>query len=339
MKKITIILIAIFGIGFIGYFLGPKPNAPKLEVPMFKLTGNLPLLQKQIDDGEKLVKGLKPGCEAKIIWADTAKKIKTKIAFLYIHGFSATQMEGDPVHRNIAKKYQSNLYLARLAGHGQYLGDETLKNVTADDFVHSAEYSLAVAKTLGDEVVVIGTSFGGALTAYLASKHPEIKAIILYSPCIKIFDDNAELLDNPWGQQLGALVNKSEIREIPSANAAHEQFWSHHYHLNGVVALQNFLTHAMVKSTFEKIYCPVFLGYYYKNETEQDNVVSVPAMLEMYEQLGTANKQRFAFLDAQNHVLASPILSKDVENVQKQTEKFLETVLKVDDVGFSQNIE
>ncbi len=334
MKKLGLILVSILCLGGVGYVLGPKPNAPKLEVPMFKLTGDLPLLESQINDNEKNTPGIKQGCEAKIVWADSLKKVKTKIAFLYIHGFSASQMEGDPVHRNIAKKYQSNLYLARLAGHGIDLGDSTMATVTTDDFIKSAEYALAVAKTLGEQVVIISTSFGGALTTYLASQHPEIKAIVLYSPCIKIFDQNAEILDNHWGLQIGSYVNKGPIREFPAANPEHAKYWCQHYHLNGVVQLQNFLTHAMNKSIFEKVKCPVFLGYFYKNELVQDKVVSVPAMLQMFDELGSANKQRMAFPKAGNHVLASPILSKDVENVQKETEKFLETILKVEDVGF-----
>jgi esterase/lipase len=334
MKKALLILASIIAIGGIGYIAGPKPDAPKLEVPQFKLTGDLPSLEKQIQENERNTKGIKPGSEAKIVWADSLKKIKTKTAFLYIHGFSASQMEGDPVHRNIAKTYHSNLYLARLAGHGIDLGDSTMESVKTDDFILSAEYALAVAKTLGDQVVIISTSFGGALTTYLASKHPEIKAIVLYSPCIKVFDENAELLDNHWGLQLGSLVNKSAIRDIASVNADHAKYWSHHYHLNGLIALQNFLTYTMNKNTFESINCPVFLGYWYKNEAEQDKVVSVPAMLEMFQQLGSVNKQRYVFPDAGNHVIASPILSKDVENVQIQTEKFLETVLTINDAGY-----
>ncbi len=335
MKKILFSFMGFIGILGAIYFFGPKPDAPKLEVPMFKITGDLSLLDSQIKEGEKNTLGIRQGCEAKIVWADSTKKLKTKIAFLYIHGFSATEKEGDPVHRNIAKKYQSNLYLARLAGHGIDLGDETMAKVTGDEFIISAEYALAVAKTLGDEVIVISTSFGGALTTYLASQHPEIKAIVLYSPCIKVYDENAELLDNPWGLQMGSFVNKSAIRDFPAMSADHAKYWCQHYHLNGLVALQNFLTHAMNKSTFEKVKCPVFMGYYYENVEKQDKVVSVPAMLEMFEQLGSANKQRYAFPKAQNHVLASPILSKDVENVQKETEKFLESVLKVEDVGYS----
>lgn len=328
MKTFLKTLIAIIGIGTIGYFLGPKPAAPKLEVPMFKLTGDLPTLDKQIQESEAAVKGIRPDCQARIVWKDSSKKVKTKIAFLYIHGFSATQEEGNPVHRNIAKKYGANLYLARLAGHGIDLGDSTMATVTADDFIQSAEYALAVAKTLGDEVVVMCTSFGGALTTYLASQHPEIKAIVMYSPCIKVYDNNAELLDNPWGLELGKAVSGSYVRDFKPYSTEHAKYWCTHYHLNGVIALQNFLTNAMTPETFAKVKCPAFMAYYYKNEEKQDKVVSVPAMLKMFEELGSTNKQKVAVPNAGNHVLASPILSKDVATVQMETEKFLDGVLK-----------
>lgn len=327
MKIFSIIIIALLSIGTITYVLGPKPEPPKLEVPMFKLSGDLPTLDKQIQEGEAVEKGIRPDCQARIVWADSLKKEKTKIAFVYIHGFSATQEEGNPIHRNIAKKYSSNLYLARLAGHGVNLGDSTMAKVTADDFVLSAEKALAVGKTLGDEVVIMCTSFGGALTTYLASKHPEIKAIVMYSPCIKIYDDNAEILDNHWGLELGKAVSGSYVRDFPATNPQHAKYWCQHYHLNGVVSLQNFLTNAMNPETFAKIKCPTFMGYYYKNEEEHDKVVSVPAMLKMFDELGSPTKQKVAFPNAGNHVLASPILSKDVANIQRETEKFLERVL------------
>jgi esterase/lipase len=327
MKKISIIIITLLSIGTVAYLLGPKPEVPKLEVPVFKLTGDLPTLEEQIKQGEAAEKGIRSDCQARIVWADSTKKEKTKIAFVYIHGFSATQEEGNPIHRNIAKKYGANLYLARLAGHGVNLGDSTMAKVTADDFIRSAEYALAVGKTLGDEVVIVCTSFGGALTTYLASKHPEIKAIVMYSPCIKIYDDNAELLDNHWGLELGKAVSGSYVRDFAATNPQHAKYWSQHYHLNGVIALQNFLTNVMIPSTFEKVKCPAFMGYYYKNEEEQDKVVSVPAMLKMFDELGSSTKLKVAFPNAGNHVLASPILSKDVANIQKETEKFLDGIL------------
>ena len=328
MKTFLKTLIALIGVGTVAYFLGPKPEAPKLEIVKFKLTSDLPTLDKQIQEGETTEKGIRPDCQARIVWADSLKKEKTKLAIVYIHGFSATQEEGDPVHRNLAKKYGANLYLARLAGHGIDLGDSTMATVTADDFILSAENALAVGKTLGDEVIIVATSFGGALTTYLASQHPEIKAIVMYSPCIKVYDDNAELLDNHWGLELGKAVSGSYLRDFKPFSSEHGKHWSTHYHLNGVISLQNFLTNAMNPETFAKIKCPAFMGYYYKNEEEQDKVVSVPAMLKMFDELGSTNKQKVAFPNAGNHVLASPILSKDIATVQLETEKFLDGVLK-----------
>jgi hypothetical protein len=38
----------------------------------------------------------------------------------------------------------------------------------------------------------------------------------------------------------------------------------------------------MNKKTFEKIKCPVFMGYWHKNENGKDTVASVPAMLKMF---------------------------------------------------------
>jgi hypothetical protein len=64
MKTFSIIIIALFSIGLIAYLLGPKPESPKLEVPMFKLTGDLPTLEKQINEGEAAEKGIRPDCQA-----------------------------------------------------------------------------------------------------------------------------------------------------------------------------------------------------------------------------------------------------------------------------------
>ena len=38
-------------------------------------------------------------------------KEKTEYAVVYLHGFSASQEEGDPVHYDFAKKFGCNLFL------------------------------------------------------------------------------------------------------------------------------------------------------------------------------------------------------------------------------------
>ena len=313
------------------YSAGPRPSKPDFSLHEATLPGSLTELEMSIIHGEKAVKSIKPDNQARIVWADSSKKEKTKIAFLYLHGFSASQAEGDPVHRDLAKKYNANLYLSRLAEHGIDKGDSSMINLTASEFEASAENALSVAERLGNEVVVIGTSAGGALTLFLAARHPEIKAIVLYSPCVKLFDKTAMILDKPWGLQIARLVSGGPVKKYELESKIHANYWQLTYRIESLVALQNLVSNTMKPEVFSKIKCPVFLGYYYKNETEQDNTVSVPAMLKMFEELGTPTvlKQKVAFPGAGAHVIASHIRSKDWQGVERETDKFLSDIVKL----------
>jgi esterase/lipase len=316
---------------FIGYIIGPKPPAPQFEAPVFNLPASLSDLEKEINASEINVKGLKPDNQARIIWADTSKKEKTKIAILYLHGFSASQAEGDPVHKDLAKKYNANLYLSRLSEHGIDRGDSTMINLTADNYEASAERALEITKKIGEEVIIIGTSAGGALTLFLTSHHPEVKAIILYSPCVQLYDGTAAILNKHWGLQLARKVSGGPMKKFESDGPAHSNYWALQYRIEALVALQNLVSYTMKPSVFEKIKCPVFLGYYYKNENEQDKTVSVPAMLKMFDELGTPTnlKQKVAFPETGAHVIGSYIRSKDWQSVEKETDTFLAEIVKL----------
>ena len=328
MKKILVVLILLVG----AYFVGPKPEAPVLtpSASWTDIPDSAQALPAYIASKESKTV-LKPGNEARIVWADSTQPKKTKIVFMYVHGFSASPMEGDPLHREVAKKFGANLLLARVAGHGVPDSDSTFATVTADDYYQSVENYYAIAKKLGDEVVVLGTSFGGAMSLILAANHPEIKALMLYGPCIAIKDPNATLLDNPWGLQMAHLITGSDYRDIPVMAPGHAENWSLHYRLEGVVAVQNLLTHAMTKEVFEKVKIPVFMSYYYKDEEHQDNVVSVDAMKVMFEQLGTPAglKKSEAFPNSGNHVITSNLLGKLTDKPIASSEAFLRDVVKL----------
>ncbi len=107
MKKFAKWISGIVLVLLIGYFIGPKPSKPEFFTQEINLPSSPADLEKQITDSEKSIKGIKPGNEARIIWADTVKKEKTKVSILYLHGFSGSQAEGDPVHTTLAKKYKS----------------------------------------------------------------------------------------------------------------------------------------------------------------------------------------------------------------------------------------
>src|SRR5690606_36440468 len=138
-------------------------------------------------------------------------------------------------------------------------------------------------KALGDSVLVIGTSAGALLTVYLAATHPEIKGIVLYSPCMAVYNPTLKLATRPWGRQiLTSAAGEHRVND----ESERSQYWLKSYSSNGLMTLQQTMDAISRPEVYEKIKMPVFLGYYYKNDDEQDKVVSVPAMQEMFPLLG-----------------------------------------------------
>lgn len=323
------ILLYTLGTLIIVYFFGPKPETPKYSTEM-PVVPALSELDKFVAAGEAAHK-LKPNNEARIVWVNDSNKQQTEYAIVYLHGFSASQEEGDPVHRNIAKQFGCNLYLSRLAEHGIDTAEQ-LMNLTADNYWESGKKALAIGKKLGKKVILMGTSTGGTQALQLAAAYPnDIAALILYSPNIAINDPNAWLLNNHWGLQIARLVKKGNYLDPPDDRPIYRQYWNKPYRLEATVALEEMLETTMNKETFSKIKQPTLLLYYYKDEQHQDNVVKVSAMKEMFEQLSidAALKRAIPLPNAGNHVIASPIKSGDVESVEKETRKFMKEILKM----------
>jgi esterase/lipase len=319
------IVVAIF---IILYLIGPHPSHPKFlrEFPQLPSDpAGLNQFVRQNESGHKI----KPDNEARIVWNNDSAKEKTEFAIVYLHGFSASQKEGDPVHRNIAKKFGANLYLSRLAEHGIDTSEQ-LMNLTVDKIWTSAEEALAIGMQIGKKVILMSTSTGGTLALKLAATYPQyIAALILLSPNIAINDPFAWLLNNPWGLQIARTVKHGKYMVSDDDREIYKQYWNKPYRLEAAVALEELIESTMKKELFEKVKQPVLLLYYYKDEIHQDDVVKVSAMLSMYDQLGTPDslKRKKAMPNTGDHVIASPIKSHDVDGVQSEIEKFTIEIL------------
>ncbi len=321
-KVITVISVII-----LIYILGPTPKTPVYSNDL----PNLPQTSEQLENyvkQQESVHHIKPNNEARIIWANDSTKAITDYAIVYLHGFSASQEEGNPVHRNIAKKFGCNLYLARLAEHGIDTTEE-LVNMSAENLWESAKQAYAIGKKIGKKVILMSTSTGGTLALKLAAEYPEIAGNILYSPNVKINDPNAWLLNNSWGLQIARLVKGSDYNMIKYDTSLYKLYWNDKYRLEATVQLEELLETTMIKSTFTKVHQPTLALYFYKDENQQDPVVNVDAIKNMMNQIATSNnlKRSIALPNVSNHVLGSPILSKDIASVEKETEKFLEEVV------------
>ena len=252
---------------------------------------NLTTIESNINHKEANIKGMKSGNEAKIIWSENYKEKQSPIAFVYLHGFGASSREGQPVMSMLSKKYNANVYLSRLKEHG--LGrDDNYINLTPENYIASAKEALEIGKRIGEKVVLVSTSTGGTLSLKLASEDTSILGLIMYSPFIGLKNPAFAAITTPEGKAGFIKMNGSEIvKQKRSEEEA--KYWSTSYHMNGYEALVKMLIENMTPQTFSKVKVPVFVGYYYKNEEEQDQVVSVAAILKMYDGLGvSADKKR-----------------------------------------------
>ncbi|MCW3093229.1 MAG: alpha/beta hydrolase [Ferruginibacter sp.] len=309
------------------YFIGPSPATPQYDLAMPPVPA-INALENFVAANEAAHK-LRPDNQARIVWTNDSIKQKTPYAIVYLHGFSASQEEGDPVHRNIARQFGCNLYLSRLAEHGIDT-TEQLANLTADNYWKTAQQALSVGKQLGDKVILMGTSTGGTQALQLAAAYPnDVAALVLYSPNIAINDPNAWILNNHWGLQIARMVKGSKYNVPEDDRPIYKQYWNKPYRLEAAVALEEMLETTMNRETFDKIHQPTLLLYYYRDEQHQDPVVKVSAMKTMFTQLATpaSAKREMALPKTGNHVLASPIKSGDVQSVEQQTARFLEEVL------------
>ncbi len=321
LKWLGIILLVLI----IVYFLGPQPSRPKFTKDLPAVPADASSLEQFVSDNEAKHK-LKPDNEARILWFDSARA-KTEYAVVYLHGFSASQEEGDPVHTDFANRFGCNLFLARLSDHGIDT-TEPLLNFTADKVWNSAKEAYAIGKQLGKKVILMATSTGGTLALKLAAEYPDIAGLILLSPNIAINDSKAWLLNNHWGLQIAKLV-KGAYNRAKDTTATYAQYWNNKYRIESTVQLEELLESTMKESTFKKITQPTLMLYYYKDDEHQDGVVKVSAMKRMFTQLATADsiKRQVAIPEAGDHVIGSYIKSKDLLSVQGQCEKFAIEIL------------
>jgi esterase/lipase len=334
MKNFLRIVLMIFLVVMIIYLVGPESPKPVLNLDLPTLPADPESLEAGVIAREGAL-SLKPDNASRFFWVNDSLRERTEWALLYLHGFSASWFEGYPVNVEFAKQYQCNAYFPRLAAHGIDT-TEALVDMTPDALWESAKEALMVARKIGKKVIIMGTSTGGTLGLKLAAEFPEyVDGLILYSPNVRINNPAAFLLSKPWGLHIARMVYKSNYR-ITNEDSSHEEckYWYCKYRLEALVYLQQLVEKTMKKAVYGRVVCPVFLGYYYKDEVNQDQVVKVDAALTMFGQLGTeeSHKVKQAFPEAESHVIASSMFSGSVDGVQAATFLFAENVLKLKSV-------
>lgn len=149
------------------------------------------------------VPNLRPDAAKHVRWAYPASRARTPLALVYVHGFSASGRELDPVMDMVATRLGANLFVTRLAGHGR--DGAAMAEATIGDWSDDMAEALAIGRRLGERVVVVGNSTGATIAA-LAALRPgaedTMAGLVALAPNFGITDWRGFLLTMPFAREL-----------------------------------------------------------------------------------------------------------------------------------------
>ncbi|MGE0160468.1 MAG: alpha/beta hydrolase [Gemmatimonadales bacterium] len=275
---------------------------------------------------ESGVSDLEPDEAKAIVWADSATRGRTPVALAYLHGFSADRHEVEPLVADVARDLGANVYYARLTGHA--LDGEALAQATADDWLADAAEAVAVAASIGERLVLIGTSTGGSLALWAATR-PEaagrVAALVLVSPNLGLRDRRAEMLLWPWGGLLARLIEGPERCFTPRTEAE-ARHWTTCYPTRALLPMMALVDLARALEPTD-LRVPTLVLY-----SERDEIVDPAATVRFFAQVdGAAVRTRVVndSGDPAHHVLAGDIMSPaTTARVRDEILRFLDATLR-----------
>jgi pimeloyl-ACP methyl ester carboxylesterase len=256
---------------------------------------------------------------------------KTPVSILYIHGYGASRAEGEYVMDQISEKYQYNTYYMRLPGFGTK--PEDMGESTMQELLDESTKALMMMDRLGDKVMIVGSSMGGAIATYLAATYPEkVDRLVLCSPAYAFASTAGRLITFYPLFKLMSII--SPVR-VSSATVPQEtDNWTLYWHreqpfkaLKQLIDIMNFVNRPGI---FENVKTPTLLIYYYKDEKKQDSAASVSHMLEAFSEFNMGTPlplSRKVAIENGNHVLTSKYIESDYAAAIREIENFIEDSL------------
>lgn len=301
MKR-TIVVLAGTAVAVGGFILlGPREHvdwadATAPDVP------DLGEIDAWLADREARFDDLVPGTEKRVLW-HAGRVETTTVAFVYLHGFSATRQETAPLAERLARSFEANLFETRLTGHGR--SGQALASARAEDWVRDYREAIEVGRRLGRRVVVIGCSTGATLDAVGAAYWPErvVAAHVWLSPNFGPREASARLLTWPWARTWVPWV-AGETRSWEPVNPRQGRYWTTSYPIGALFPMQALVDVAQV-APLDRVRAPTLVIH-----SLDDPVIRPDRVVRAFEQLGAPVKERVPLTGVQDpHVLAGDILS------------------------------
>jgi carboxylesterase len=221
------------------------------------------------------------------------------IGCLLIHGFTGMPQEMRPLGEYLAAR-GCGVVGVRLAGHGTTIED--LERTTWQDWVASAREALQEMRQRHPQVFVMGLSMGGAISFYLAAQEPVAGVVGLSTP-LRLPQADWRLRYLRWLKYLRRHVDKGESDWWDQEAAARHVSYSQ-YPLRGVEQLARLL--ARLRESLPQVRVPALIIH-----SRHDGVVPVAHAQEMYQRLGSADKE-LLLIEGSGHVVTEDARREEV---------------------------
>jgi alpha-beta hydrolase superfamily lysophospholipase len=249
---------------------------------------------------------IRPGNEALLRWHDPETRARTPLAFVYIHGYTASRQEVAPLVDSLAERFGANVLYARLAGHGRT--PDAMRDASLARWTRDVREAIAVGGRIGERVVLVGTSNGGALAAWAAGLDEFeglLAATVLISPNLGPRDWRGGLLDGPWGLPLTRLI-VGDYYVYEARNPRHEAAWTTRSAIEGLPHMTAAVRLAR-QAADDSLTAPLQVHY-----STMDQVVAPERIEEWFAEVRAPRTEAVVYgeiEDPGNHVLAGDILS------------------------------
>lgn len=298
MRKITKIGLAV---GVLGAACALGPRVGPGPVDTARARAAVPARPDELDAWlsakEAAVPDIRPGDASALSWVTPGAP--TPLSLVYLHGYSASPEEIEPVTQQVGARLGANGYRPRLRGHGQT--PAAMADVPAGAWTEDVAQALEVGARIGDRTVLIGTSTGGTLAALAALEHPDLAGLVLLAPNFGPQDPAADLLLMPWlGLLLPPLMADNCWTPRNPAQGAH---WTTCTPITSVAAMMVVVKQAR-DADWSRLQVPVLVL-----RSDDDTVVDQPAIDAWLAALSVPTKRVLVSAqgDESGHVLAGDI--------------------------------
>lgn len=226
------------------------------------------------------------------------------VGVLLLHGFTATTTEVRPL-AEFLHQHGYTVAAPLLPGHGTTPDD--LNQKTSLDWVNTADDAYQGLCMTCETIFVGGSSMGGLLALFLASRYQEIAGIMLYAPAFHIPG-----LRLAW---LAAKFRSSQPKKIGVRPMA----WKG-YRVNPLAAAaQLWKLRGIVDRLLPKVHQPAIIF-----QGRLDQTVDIRGAQMVYDKI-KSSKKSLHWLDDSTHVL---LLDREFDQAARQSLDFIEKTLE-----------